>query len=263
MTTISSTPSDKEPPPPPRATQDGYPSGSGYPSSPSKSVPSPAPVRRRPRPVPSSVPIPKTEDNECTVWKVMLKKEDASEKYGFSYANRRDLNDDSIPANTPGIEALIVKGFMAQGLMLDWNIEHPDAEVCVGDRIVEVNGKTRIGEMKEALRADEINITIRRYPSVFHVELTKTELQERLGFKFERPSATNPNADSIALLRITEVATGGLMDEVNKANFSQGLPHFVVTAGMYIEAANDVAGSADAIADELRRSTTVRVRIRR
>jgi len=230
-------------------------------------------VRARPRPTPSDVPIPKVTEHDCLVWEVVLKKEEESnDRYGFSYANRRDLNagpdetalDQTVDSTAfPGIEVLIVKGLLAEGLMFDWNIEHPDAEVLIGDRVIDVNGKTTVYEMKQALKENLIALKIRRYPSVFTIELTKTETNSKLGFKFERPSLTNPNVETTAILRITEVIAGGLLDENNKANFAAGLPHFVVTAGMYIEAANDVDSNADSMADELRLCTNVRIRIRR
>jgi len=235
-------------------------------------APAPAvatPVRKRPRPEPSNVPIPRSEDKGCIIWDVTLKKDEEGERYGFSYASRRD--DAPLDSNSPSPaadamaagEVLIVKGLMADGCMFDWNIEHPDAHVRVGDRIVEVNGKTTVAEMKEALKEDTIVMKMRRYPNVFQVDLTKTEAQPRLGFKFERPTVGNPNADAIGYLRVTEVTPGGLMEESNKRSLSAGLPHFVVTAGMGIEAVNDVQGNTDSLAEELRTCTTARLRIRR
>merc|ERR1711971_1260512 len=117
------------------------------------------PSRRKPRPEPSAVPILKTEADGCILWEVTLKKEDPSEKYGFSYANRRDVAHEA-EANEalPGVEVLIVKGLIADGLMFDWNIEYPDAQVRPGDRITDVNGKRSVLEMKEALHSDTITL---------------------------------------------------------------------------------------------------------
>lgn len=224
--------------------------------------------RTRPRPVPSKAPMPKTEDNGCISWEVTLTKQDANEKYGFSFGNRRDntigntVNAATNEANK--LEVLIVKGVLDEGLMFDWNYEHPDAEVHVGDRIAAVNEKASVVEMKQALRADSIVLKIRRYPNIFHVELTKTPALSKLGFKFERPSTSNEKKENLAILRITEVTPSGLLDETNKANVSAGMPHFVVTAGMFIEAVNGVEDSASSIADELRRcGSAVRLRVRR
>merc|ERR1711881_364490 len=103
----------------------------GYPAGATELVAAPASILKRPRPVPSEVEVPKIEDNGCILWDVVLQKQDDSEKYGFSYANRRDLNspeerDGADATLFPGVEVLIVKGVMTEGLMRDWNIEHPD-----------------------------------------------------------------------------------------------------------------------------------------
>merc|ERR1711865_792404 len=116
-----------------------------------------------------------------------------------------------------------------------------------------VNDKIIIQEMKQALREESITIKLCRYPMVFHVELQKTEAQKKLGFKFDRPSGANPNPETIALLRITEVTAGGLMDESNRGSITDGMPQYIVTPGMIIEAVNEIESSADAIAEELRR----------
>merc|ERR1711971_69494 len=127
--------------------------------------------------------------------------------------------------------------------------------------------------MKEALHSDTITLKMCRYPSVFFVELSKTSpttSNGKFGIRFERPSpeyvskaGVSISPDSMAILRVTDVNAGGLLDESNKAKFAAGCPHLVVTSGMYIEAANTVSGSADAIAEELKRCTSVRIRIRR
>jgi len=230
-------------------------------------VPSPVPVQERTRPEPSDVPIPTSEENGCVLWDVVLKRESIFDKYGFTFANRVAISiaaDSEGASESPSIEVLIVKSIMADGLLLDWNWEHPDAQVCSGDRIMMVNDKMIIQEMKQALREETITIKLCRYPMVFHVELQKTEAQKKLGFKFDRPSGTNPNPETIALLRITEVTAGGLMDESNRASITNGMPQYIVTPGMIIEAVNEIESSADAIAEELRRCTSaVKIRIRR
>merc|ERR1712139_594951 len=116
--------------------------------------------------------------------------------------------------------------------------------------------------MKAALREEEITLTMRRYPSVFQLKLTKSEAFPRLGLKFERPSPQNPNADQILYLRVTEVSPGGLIEESNRRNVAAGLPQFAVIPGMLIEAVNDAKGNADALAEELRQCSTVSLRLR-
>jgi hypothetical protein len=47
--------------------------------------------------------------------------------------------------------------------MDSWNKEHPDAEVCPADRIVEVNGCTTVDSMLEELRRPKVSMMICRY----------------------------------------------------------------------------------------------------
>jgi hypothetical protein len=198
-------------------------------------------------------------------WEVTLTKDTALERFGFAYANRRDLNLEGCESSEiRPLEVLIVRNVMEDGLMSDWNIEHPDAQVLAGDRIVEVNGKHTVFDMKIELRTRSIAMKFCRFPGCFDIEISKTEAVPKFGFRFEKPSSTNPFAKSIHVLRITEVGSGGSLDEWNKRNFLAGCPHLVVTAGMCIEAANGVeGGDTGALAEQLRKSTTLRMRIRR
>jgi len=193
-----------------------------------------------------------------------LTKMDALERFGFAYANRKDLNVDGCERKEiRPLEVLIVRSLMEDGLMCDWNIEHPDAAVLPGDRIVEVNGKHTVYDMKQELRSKSISMQFCRFPAWFDVELTKTPEISKFGFRFEKPSASNPFAETIHVLRITEVGAGGALDAWNKEKFIAGKPHLVVTAGMCIEAANDMEGDTGALAEQLRTSTTLHLRVRR
>jgi len=212
--------------------------------------------RQKPRPKASLEPIPKTKVNGCEDWCVLLKKENASERYGMSF----QLDTES--------QVLVVREVAVDGLTFDWNLEHPDAEVNPGDRIASINDKTQLDEMKQEILGSELRMMVRRYPVKFEVELTKTAEQSRLGMKFMRQSFDGDSPASSSkpgkLLKITEVSTGGLLDEWNKTHISKGLPQFVVAPGMYIEAANACEFNSDAVSEELRSCTTsARIRIRR
>lgn len=281
----------------------------GYPEATSSGVAESE--RRRPPPTPSDVPIPKTQEDGCTMWKAKLQKKVSSDKYGFSFATRNELGHDpgssedgKAAADAPQAKAkaesaaeksaqekvgeqdfvvptqanwqyiaalphtmqvLVVKGIFEEGLLHHWNLEHPDAAVSVGDRIVEVNGKTKVDEMKAHLHDENcIEITVCRFPGIFNVDLVKTEAQPRLGFKFERPvGQTLKDSTMSTVVRVTEVTPGGLLDESNKKYAAAGQPQFIVIAGMFIQAVNTVEGDVDKIADELRGCTKVHLRVLR
>lgn len=213
----------------------------------------------------SSALVPMKEVQGCLHWEILLIKKDASKKFGFSYANRRDLDVEGHESNElDALEVLIIRSVNDDGLLSDWNVKHPDEMVQVGDRIVEINGTRTVYDMKEELRCSQtISMRFCRFPASFEVELVKTEAITKFGFRFEKPSPTNPFVDSIHLLRIADVGNGGALHAWNTRQFLGGHYHLVVTAGMCIEAANDSEGDAEKLAEELRTSSTLRLRVRR
>lgn len=160
------------------------------------------------------------------------------------------LADDGSPCP----EVLYIKKVMVGGLLNEYNVASPDSEVRVGDRVIEVNGKTTIEEMSSEFKVDAVKMRIVRYPDVFHVVLQKRQ-GIKLGFKFKAESA-------LPGLKISEVSEG-LLSEANTPAFENGDFHRVVLAGMRIEAANNAEGEAANIADEIRKATSMRLRIRR
>jgi len=215
---------------------------------------------RQPMGATSSFP---EEQDDCLVFEVVLQKMDPSQRYGFAHANGRaewiKVRGQRYRGTEPPPETLIVRE-VAPGCLLDeWNMQHPDREVLVCDRIVAVNGHRSIQDMQAQLRTPEITMKIVRYHEWFHVELDRRDNPKRLGIKFEKP-----NNVSLPELHIFEVAPEGLLEEVNLRMVAQGKYHKVVHSGMRIEAVNQVEGDPVQMAQELINSTTyARVRIRR
>lgn len=217
------------------------------------------PVRKRPRPKASGVAIEKTEENGCVIWEVVLNKDEPGDKFGFSFTQAPEVGG-SEADNNP---TLVVRGLMPEGLMFDWNLEHPDAEVRTGDKILVVNGKTDLNDMKEELSGSALKIKMCRYPPTFDVELKKTEACNRVGMKFCKSDNDSPGSTTKGLLKITEIADDGCMGEYNEAKFSKGEPQFIVAPGMHIEAVNDIMDDPTAMANALRQCPSVCMRIRR
>jgi len=61
---------------------------------------------------------------------------------------------------------IVISHISEQGLIADWNASHPDASVCPGDRIVEINGRMLTGRvMLEHIRREvELEMTVLHYP---------------------------------------------------------------------------------------------------
>lgn len=151
---------------------------------------------------------------------------------------------------------MYVKRVIDGGLLDEWNLQHQEQEVRLGDRISEVNGFTTVDEMKHEFKAPTIKMRMVRYPDFFYAELLRTE-GRKLGFKFKSDSPLLPG------LRVSEILPGGQMEEINRERMVAGNFHLVVLPGMRIEAANGAELNAAAIAEELRRATVVLLRFRR
>merc|ERR1711977_145577 len=98
-----------------------------------------------------------------------------------------------------GPEMLLVKKVQDEGLLQQWNANHPDGEVQPMDHIIEVNGTPWQEDMQKQLQRTCVKMKIVRYPDRFKVRVQKAG--RKLGFKFDKPNNQSP-----AELRITEVA---------------------------------------------------------
>jgi len=237
--------------------------------------------------------VPKVEADFCVSWEVTLTKREGLDKYGFSHANGKadffrrrrqmmasqptspvspsspaiDGNDlrkglsSSLATDDLGPETLIIKRINESSLLHEWNEEHSDAAVRVGDRITEVNGQRTMELMQKGLRSSQVKMKVVRFNDYFDITLTKAHKKQKLGFKFDkRGDSTNGFPPA---LKITEVGVEGLLEEVNRKHISEGRFHLVVIPGMRIEAANGFEGSPDAIAAELRACEAVKLHVRR
>lgn len=238
----------------------------------------------------------------CLRWKVLLVKRSREDRYGFAQANGRvdfeawlaagwisrdaepgtrqpEEEPESVRSPLPGPEELVVRGVHDGLLVWEWNQAHPQAAICCGDRVCSVNGQRKVEAMQRELRkADKVEMEMLRYPERFSMMLNFNSPQERLGFRFERPTTgstrqaepglgpyeagvaallVKPRAASEgstrAEVRIAEILEGGLVADHNKAQVAMGKWYFVVMPMMCIEAVNDVSGNAFRIANELRR----------
>jgi len=95
-----------------------------------------------------------------------------------------------------------------------------------------------------------------RYPDIFKITLKKNG--GHLGFIFECPQNSNGRE-----VQISEVTSQGALSNYNAHQMYLGKWHFVVLPEMRIDSVNDVAGDAHGITEELKRSDTVTLRIRR
>jgi hypothetical protein len=216
-------------------------------------------------------PIPKTQEQGCLTWEVELVKREEMGRYGFSHVNgrekfqrerqrTRDHTENPESALVEGPEALVVKRISPDGLLAEWNQNHPDAQVHPNDRITQVNGCGVISEMSGQLRSDVVILKVVRYPRFFNITLSRREGFRKLGFKFAQPRS---NSNVLKITEVSQHESAGLLEELNQSNLRAGMPHLVVTSGMLIEAVNDVSGDAENLAEALRQSEVISMRIRR
>lgn len=213
----------------------------------------------------------KEEVDGCLVWEVVLKKRTEDEKFGFLQVNGKQeferrivssaLNgsnaaDDSA-ATLEGPNVLIIRRINEGGLLERWNRRHPDAQVLVNDRISSVNGATTVEEMVRATRSCRIAMRISRYTESFKVGL-REKSGRKLGLRFE-----SPQRGMSASIFVSEVLPEGLVAEHNAFQVSQRRWDLALLPGMLIEAANEAAGEATAIAEELRSNDKVLLLINR
>jgi hypothetical protein len=219
-------------------------------------------ARAAKHPLPGKKAIPKTtDDSGCIHWVVALHQRADNVKYGFSHSNGRAEfeKERGNPPDEVGPECLFVRKVKQGGLLDEWNKEHPDGEVVMGDRILDVNGNRTADSMQAATSADgHLTLHVVRYPATWNVLLQKRDDKKRLGFKFDHP----PNC-GLPELRVTEVGTEGLLEEWNASHASQGLHHLCVLPGMRVEKANEKQGSAALLAQELMKCQVVNLVVRR
>jgi hypothetical protein len=208
----------------------------------------------------------------CLLWEVVLKKQAAEDKFGFTQANGRmdfeartmtsqrsphNARSPSRPSPTSAPEVLVVRKVHDHGLLKLWNLRHSGAEVKPQDRIVRVNGEVTVEGMQREIRSQRVLMNIVRYPDFFEVTLSR-EGGKKLGFRFERPQ--NPTAEGV---RITEVLAEGALPDHNASQSVLGRWHNVVLPDMRIESINGISGDSVEIVAELKRAGAVRLVIRR
>jgi len=154
-----------------------------------------------------------------------------------------------------GPEMLLVKKVQDEGLLQQWNANHPDGEFQPMDRIIEVNGTPWLEEMQKQLQRTCVKMKIVRYPDRFKVRIEKAG--RKLGFSHSSHKPKNQE------LRITEVAASGLMAEYNIEKANAGRWGGIVMPDMIIEQVNDVKGEASKLATELRTCQAADMVIRR
>merc|ERR1712217_44060 len=105
------------------------------------------------------------KEDGCFHWKVVLKKQSMEDKFGFVMANgkleyeRRLSNlkvfkDNRQKEMLQGPEVLLVQR-IHDGLLQQWNIEHPEAEVLPCDCIYNINGETTVKGMQQEIRSQK------------------------------------------------------------------------------------------------------------
>lgn len=201
-----------------------------------------------------------TEENGCLFWQVLLKKETATDKYGFAQANGRlefEMRQGKAKQILEGPHMLVVKRVYSTGLLAKWNERVPQLEVKPQDRIIAVNDENTAEGMAKEIHQPRIFLQMMRFPERFIVALSK-ENGVKLGFRFERPQGNFAEE-----VRITEVMEEGAMMAYNKTQVNLGRYAFVVLADMRIDRVNDVWGDAELIAAELKSATNVELYIRR
>lgn len=221
--------------------------------------------------------IQKYEKDGCIFWEVVLTKESAQDRFGFVQANgklefeqrlifggrsaRSTVSPrlESPESPLPGPEALVVRRVTPDSLLERWNLLHTEAAVHPHDRIISVNGKSRVEAMQFELKTQQsIVLTLVRYPERFSVLLSK-EGGQKLGFRFEKPA--DPHRREIT---ITQILPEGALPSHNGSQVLAGMWHFAVLADMCIECVNGVRGDAAEIGAELKRcETLVEMHIRR
>lgn len=159
------------------------------------------------------VSVPKSEEIECQTWDVVLSKRDGATKFGFAYVNYRDIflkrlggPAQHMLALVAAPELLIVKRVAKDALLDEWNCGNPSLQVCVSDRVAQVNERDTIDGMESALLCDEIRLRMVRYPERFHVDLVKREAVSKWGFMFGKSQGG---------LRIADLSSDGLLREYN------------------------------------------------
>jgi len=218
------------------------------------------------------------EVDGCLEWEVSLRKESASDKFGFVQANgklefetrlanpsQRAVNPGSSKTQLkgpeesplPGPNVFIVRRIHDGALLHRWNLKYPAIAVQPHDRIVSVNGESSLEGMQREIKSPLILIKFVRYPEVFSLTLKKGD--RRLGFRFERP----PEGAKSEEVRFTEILAEGALPDYNREQVAAGRFQFVVLPDMRIIKANGLSGDGSEIAEELKRCSEVTLLVRR
>lgn len=210
--------------------------------------------------------------DECELWVVVLTKE-KGQRFGFSFTSARiEYQQARTRKNcreNEGPEALMVKEMADSGLAEVWNKQNPGKDILTCDRITEVSGRKTISDMQLALRTlPSVTLHMMRYPQYFLVNLQGLEAgsqqpmgetqTKQLGLTYQRVESSRGHE-----LKITVVSQEGLVEQWNQRQIQLRLWHFVVTAGMCIEAVNDRTGQAEKLENEMLNCNARRLRIRR